>query len=98
MQGSPSNPVTYGDVEINYEDGIVGYLSDISIFVVLIQIFDYILMIPAIFLSLAVLVYGLNLALEQRRSEIAIHRVYGGTNKSLLGLILSEVFINFLAL
>lgn len=93
MEGSPSNPVTYGDVEINYEDGIVGYLSDISIFVVLIQIFDYILMIPAIFLSLAVLVYGLNLALEQRRSEIAIHRVYGGTNKSLLGLILSEVFI-----
>ena len=50
-------------------------------------------MIPVILLSLSVLIYGLNLALEQRRAEIAIHRTYGGTSKALLSLILSEVFL-----
>ena len=50
-------------------------------------------MIPVILLTLAVLIYGLNLALEQRRSEIAIHRVYGGTARALLGLILAEVIL-----
>ena len=93
MQGTPSNPVKYGDIEINYQDQIRAFLSGLTWFVVFIQLFDYVLMIPVILLTLAVLVYGLNLALEQRRSEIAIHRVYGGTARALLGLILAEVIL-----
>ena len=93
MQGTPSNPVKYGDIEINYQDQIRAFLSDLTWFVVFIQLFDYVLMIPVILLTLAVLIYGLNLALEQRRSEIAIHRVYGGTARALLGLILAEVIL-----
>ena len=93
MQGTPSNPVRYGDIEINYQDQISAFLSGLTWFVVFIQLFDYVLMIPVILLTLAVLIYGLNLALEQRRSEIAIHRVYGGTARALLGLILAEVIL-----
>ena len=93
MQGTPSNPVKYGQIEIRYLDNIRGLLSGLTWFLIGIQIFDYVLMIPVILLSLAVLLYGLNLALEQRRSEIAIHRVYGGTARALLGIILTEVFI-----
>lgn len=93
MEGTPSNPIGYYGIEINYEDRITNLLADISIFVILVQVVDYVLMIPVIVLSLAVLIYGLNLALEQRRSEIAIHRLYGGTASALRGLILSEVFI-----
>jgi len=93
MQGTPSNPVKYGQIEIRYQDNIRGFLSALTLFLIGIQIFDYVLMIPVILLSLAVLLYGLNLALEQRREEIAIHRVYGGTARALLGIILTEIFI-----
>ena len=93
MQGTPSSPVKYGQVEIRYQDNIRGLLSGLTWFLIGIQIFDYVLMIPVILLSLAVLLYGLNLALEQRRGEIAIHRLYGGTSRALLGIILTEVFI-----
>ena len=93
MQGTPSKPVKYGEIEIRYQDNIRGLLSGLTWFHIGIQIFDYVLMIPVILLSLAVLLYGLNLALEQRRGEIAIHRLYGGTSRALLGIILTEVFI-----
>ena len=93
MQGTPSRPVKYGEIEIRYQDNIRGLLSGLTWFLIGIQIFDYVLMIPVILLSLAVLLYGLNLALEQRRGEIAIHRLYGGTSRALLGIILTEVFI-----
>lgn len=93
ITGTPSSPVNYGTLEITYRDNISLLLSGLTWFVALIQIFDYVLMIPVILLSLAVLLYGLNLALEQRREEIAIHRLYGGTSRALLGLILTEVFV-----
>ena len=93
MQGTPSKPVKYCEIEIRYQDNISGLLSGLTWFLIGIQIFDYVLMIPVILLSLAVLLYGLNLALEQRREEIAIHRLYGGTARALLGIILTEIFI-----
>ena len=40
-------------------------------------------MIPIIILSVAILVYGLILSLEQRRREIAIHRTIGGSASQL---------------
>lgn len=93
IQGTASNPVKYSNIEITYSDEIRDLLSGLTWFIVFIRIFDYVLMIPVILLSLSVLIYGLNLALEQRRAEVAIHRTYGGTSKALLGLILSEVFL-----
>lgn len=56
-----------------------------------IQIFNYIVMIPIIVLSVSVLLYGLLLSLEQRRREIAIHRVIGGGPDALLRMVLGEL-------
>ena len=61
------------------------------IFLGLVQVFDYILMIPIVILSFAVLIYGLVLSLEQRKREISIHRVIGGTERGLRGMVLREM-------
>ncbi|GIR81123.1 MAG: hypothetical protein CM15mP82_6750 [Methanobacteriota archaeon] len=53
--------------------------------------FDYILMIPIVILSFAVLIYGLILSLEQRKREISIHRVIGGTERGLRGMVMREL-------
>ena len=50
-------------------------------------------MIPIVFLSLAVLIYGLVLSLEQRRREVSIHRVIGADGKNLQGMVLLELFV-----
>ena len=55
--------------------------------------FDYILMIPIVVLSFSVLIYGLVLSLEQRRKEISIHRVIGGTESALTSMILRELAV-----
>ena len=59
----------------------------------LVQIFDYIIMIPIVILSIAVLIYGLVLSLEQRRREVSIHRVIGADGKTLQGMVLLELFV-----
>ena len=50
-------------------------------------------MIPIVILSLAVLIYGLVLSLEQRRREVSIHRVIGADGQSLKGMVLLELFV-----
>ncbi len=86
---------TYTDqeVELYYTDIIAGTITFLDIFLGLIQIFDYIIMIPIVFLSIAVLIYGLVLSLEQRRREVSIHRVIGADAKSLQGMVLLELFV-----
>ena len=71
-----------GEVELFYVDIVSGTILFLNIFLGLIQAFDYIIMIPIVVLSLSVLIYGLVLSLEQRRREISIHRVIGGTRAS----------------
>ncbi|MEC9354097.1 MAG: ABC transporter permease, partial [Candidatus Thermoplasmatota archaeon] len=66
----------------------IGWLQIQNYFI---QIFNYIVMIPIIILSVSVLLYGLLLSLEQRRREIAIHRVIGGGPNSLLRMVLGEL-------
>ena len=63
----------------------------LRIFLGLVQVFDYILMIPIVILSFAVLIYGLILSLEQRKREISIHRVIGGTERGLRGMVMREL-------
>ena len=82
-----------GEVEVYYIDIISGTILFLNIFLGLIQAFDYVIMIPIVFLSLSVLVYGLILSLEQRRREISIHRVIGATSKGLRGMVLLELSV-----
>lgn len=84
---------TSSEIEIEYVDIVSGSITFFEIFLGLIQVFDYILMIPIILLSISVLVYGLILSLEQRRREISIHRVIGGTSTGMQRMVLLEVFV-----
>jgi ABC-type antimicrobial peptide transport system permease subunit len=80
-------------VELYYTDIIGGTIIFLNIFLGLIQIFDYIIMIPIVILSLSVLIYGLVLSLEQRRREVSIHRIIGADARSLQGMVLLELFV-----
>ncbi|MEK9731538.1 MAG: FtsX-like permease family protein [Candidatus Poseidoniales archaeon] len=80
-------------VELYYTDIISGTILFLNIFLGLIQIFDYIIMIPIVVLSISVLIYGLILSLEQRRREVSIHRVIGADSNSLQGMVLLELFV-----
>tara|TARA_B100000700_G_scaffold53032_1_gene56448 strand:- start:2089 stop:5706 length:3618 start_codon:yes stop_codon:yes gene_type:complete len=80
-------------IELYYTDIVTSTITFLNIFLGLIQIFDYIIMIPIVILSIAVLIYGLVLSLEQRRREISIHRVIGADGRSLQGMVLLELFV-----
>ena len=80
-----------GEIKIEYNDLISGTIVFLRIFLGLVQVFDYILMIPIVILSFAVLIYGLILSLEQRKREISIHRVIGGTERGLRGMVMREL-------
>ena len=81
------------DIMIEYNDLISGTIGFLNIFLGIISVFDYILMIPIVVLSFSVLIYGLVLSLEQRRREISIHRVIGGTESTLTSMILRELAV-----
>ena len=78
-------------ISVEYVDLISGSITFLNIFLGIIQVFDYILVIPIVALSFIVLLYGLQLSLEQRRREVAIHRVIGGTQDTLSRMMMSEV-------
>ncbi|MBT5392343.1 MAG: FtsX-like permease family protein [Euryarchaeota archaeon] len=80
-------------IELYYTDIVSGTITFLNIFLGLIQIFDYIIMIPIVILSIAVLIYGLVLSLEQRRREVSIHRVIGADSTSLQSMVLLELFV-----
>lgn len=88
-----SGEYTDEGVELYYTDIISGTILFLNIFLGLIQIFDYIIMIPIVFLSISVLIYGLVLSLEQRRREVSIHRVIGAQGQTLQGMVLLELFV-----
>ena len=82
-----------GNVKIFYVDIISGTILWLEFVLGFVQVFDYILMIPVVILSLYLLVYGLELSLEQRRREISIHRSIGATADKLKSMVLFELFI-----
>ncbi|MBK00547.1 MAG: hypothetical protein CMB48_06345 [Euryarchaeota archaeon] len=88
-----SQNYTSQNIELFYFDIIGGTITFLEIFLGLVQAFDYIIMIPIVVLSLSVLIYGLVLSLEQRRREIAIHRVIGATSNGLQGMVLLELAV-----
>ena len=93
--GSEVQSGNYTDdgIKLYYTDIIGGSIIFLNIFLGLIQIFDYIIMIPIVILSLSVLIYGLVLSLEQRRREVSIHRVIGADSSSLQSMVLLELFV-----
>ena len=88
-----SQNYTSEEIELFYFDIIGGTITFLEIFLGLVQAFDYIIMIPIVILSLSVLIYGLVLSLEQRRREIAIHRVIGATSNGLQSMVLLELAV-----
>ena len=86
------NYTSFG-ILVEYNDLISGTITFLNIFLGIIQVFDYILMIPIVVLSFSVLIYGLVLSLEQRKREISIHRVIGGTEGTLTGMIMLELAV-----
>ena len=78
-------------ISVEYVDLISGSITFLNIFLGIIQVFDYILVIPIVALSFVVLLYGLQLSLEQRRREVAIHRVIGGTQDTLSRMMMIEI-------
>ena len=84
---------TNSEIELFYSDIVSGTITFLNIFLAFIQIFDYIIMVPIVVMSLAVLVYGLILSLEQRRKEISIHRVIGADSSGLQGMVLLELAV-----
>ncbi|MDP6562362.1 MAG: FtsX-like permease family protein [Candidatus Thalassarchaeum sp.] len=88
---SPNHLGAY--VLVEYNDMISGTITFLNIFLGIIQVFDYILMIPIVVLSFSVLIYGLVLSLEQRKREVSIHRVIGGTKGNLSGMIMLEISV-----
>ena len=91
-QMEAGNYTSFG-ILVEYNDLISGTITFLNIFLGIIQIFDYILMIPIVVLSFSVLIYGLVLSLEQRKREISIHRVIGGTEGTLTGMIMLELAV-----
>lgn len=79
-------------LSIEYNDIVSGTITFLNIFLGIIQVFDYILVIPIVALSFVVLLYGLVLSLEQRRREVAIHRVIGGTEATLSRMMVLEIY------
>ena len=84
---------TSAGITVEYNDLISGTISFLNIFLGIIQVFDYVLMIPIVILSFSVLIYGLILSLEQRKKEISIHRVIGGTESTLSRIVLLELIV-----
>jgi uncharacterized protein YjbI with pentapeptide repeats len=93
--GSKVQSGNYTDdgIKLYYTDIVGGTIVFLNIFLGLIQIFDYIIMIPIVILSISVLIYGLVLSLEQRRREVSIHRVIGADSTSLQSMVLLELFV-----
>ena len=88
-----SNYTAGNDIMVEYNDLISGTIVFLELFLGIISVFDYILMIPIVILSFSVLIYGLILSLEQRRREISIHRVIGGTEATLGSMIFRELAV-----
>lgn len=80
-------------VKLRAVDMVASVITFFNIILYFVQGFDYIIMIPIVVLSLAVLVYGLLLSLEQRRREIAVNRVMGASSAGLTKMVLAEMAV-----
>lgn len=72
------------------------FLEIFGFYNIIITIFDVILVIPAVLLSLYLLIYGIEMSLEERRREIAIKKVQGANSRQIFGEMRNEAFMIFM--
>ncbi|MHA1303877.1 MAG: ABC transporter permease [Candidatus Heimdallarchaeaceae archaeon] len=80
----------------NQIDGInhVGFLIMMNtVQIVLMQIIDFVLYIPAIILSIILINFGADLALQERKYEVAVLKAQGASPKQVRRMIFTEVLI-----
>ena len=72
----------------------VGFILRISSFIrYAIIVIDVVLIVPVVVLTIYLLIYGLELSLEERRKEIGILKVQGADEKQIFGQVMTESFI-----
>ncbi len=59
-------------------------------------VFDFLLVLPTVVLSIYLLIFGLDLSLEERRREIAILKVQGADSKQIFRILRNESLVLFL--
>ena len=84
-----SNDLVKGTNNIGFILAIFGYLSYALIF------FDFVLVAPIVILSIYLLVFGMELSLEERKKEIGILKVQGANGKQIFRMLRNESFLIF---
>ena len=88
------NDVTRGSGDDLKGSNNVGFILGISSFIrYAIIIIDVVLIVPVVVLTIYLLIYGLELSLEERRKEIGILKVQGADGKQIFGQVMTESFI-----
>ena len=59
-------------------------------------VFDFLLVLPTVVLSIYLLIFGLDLSLEERRREIAILKVQGADSKQIFSILRNESLMLFI--
>lgn len=92
------NDITDESGEVVTGTNIVGSLLEpFTILNYFLIVFDFLLVLPTVVLSIYLLIFGLDLSLEERRREIAILKVQGADSKQIFGAIRNESMVLFLA-
>ncbi len=84
------------DIEIKGYNVIEILLTPFQITSFFISIFDFLLAIPVVILSLYLLIFGIEMSLEERRREIAIKKVQGADSKQIFAELRNETLILFI--
>ena len=88
------NDVTRGSGDDLKGSNNVDFILRISSFIrYAIIIIDVVLIVPVVVLTIYLLIYGLELSLEERRKEIGILKVQGADGKQIFGQVMTESFI-----
>ncbi len=62
---------------------------------IILTVIDVILIVPILVLTMYLLIYGLELSLEERKKEIGILKVQGANTRQIFGQVMSESFLLF---
>ncbi len=72
----------------------VGFILQISsIMGYILIVIDIVMIVPVVILTIYLLVYGLELSLEERKKEIGILKVQGADERQIFGQVMSESFL-----
>ncbi|MHA2296856.1 MAG: FtsX-like permease family protein [Candidatus Hodarchaeales archaeon] len=84
------------DDEITGGDTVTIYLALYSVTVIFLMIFDILLAIPTVILSIYLMILGAEIAMRERKYEIAIEKVQGASQRQISRLIMGETLVLFI--